>query len=117
MIQCDKCGRTNSDSYRFCMGCGSKLARAEPAPVASAPAHVQPPVMERPAVDLSQTSPNPAPLDTQQTLDDFYDAMGRLHAATLKLRHASMDPETQNIIERALAEHMRWFASINTGNH
>lgn len=110
MITCDQCGRTNADTYRFCMGCGAKLATPDPPPrPAPRPAHV----VERPAVLPAPKESVEAPLDIQSTLDDFYDAMGRLHAAALKLRHAPSDPDTQRLVEDALAEHLRWFASIN----
>lgn len=33
MINCDKCGRENEDEYKFCLGCGSALAK----PAAKAP--------------------------------------------------------------------------------
>lgn len=111
MITCDQCGRTNADSYRFCMGCGAKLAHPEPPPQPVKPKPA--PVVERPAVLHTPSIIAEGPLDTQQVLDDFYDAMGRLHAAALKLRHASTDPDTQRLVDDALAEHLRWFASIN----
>lgn len=32
MINCKNCGRENEDEYKFCLGCGSALPKAEPAP-------------------------------------------------------------------------------------
>ncbi len=46
MIVCNKCGKENQDHYKFCLGCGSELSAAPPAPPAPAPApQVRPPVV------------------------------------------------------------------------
>ena len=41
VITCNRCGKENQDHYKFCLGCGSELAKpvAAPAPPSNAPTH------------------------------------------------------------------------------
>src|SRR6185312_8495126 len=35
VITCNRCGKENQDHYKFCLGCGSELAKPAPAPTPS----------------------------------------------------------------------------------
>src|SRR5437868_1236745 len=41
VITCNRCGKENQDHYKFCLGCGSELAKpvAASAPPSNAPSH------------------------------------------------------------------------------
>ena len=54
VITCNRCGKENQDHYKFCLGCGSELAKpvAAPAPSSNAPSQAQAPQVQAPqAVD------------------------------------------------------------------
>jgi hypothetical protein len=36
LITCNRCGKENQDHYKFCLGCGSELVKAAPAPAVEA---------------------------------------------------------------------------------
>ena len=55
MINCEKCGKENQDHYKFCLGCGAELPRADAAPK---PFHPQTPPHGVPAAG---GQPAPAP--------------------------------------------------------
>jgi pSer/pThr/pTyr-binding forkhead associated (FHA) protein len=66
LITCNRCGKENQDHYKFCLGCGSELAKAQPA--APNPAtEVTPPPVEAPAtaaaqpMEIARTALPPAP--------------------------------------------------------
>ena len=54
VITCNRCGKENQDHYKFCLGCGSELAKpvAAPAPPSNAPSH-------DPALDRTVLPPAP----------------------------------------------------------
>jgi pSer/pThr/pTyr-binding forkhead associated (FHA) protein len=55
LITCNRCGKENQDHYKFCLGCGSELAKAQPAaPAASSEA--TPPPIEAPAASPPQAA-------------------------------------------------------------
>lgn len=71
MIVCPKCSKENQDHYKFCLGCGSDLPRAEVPSAATPPAGVAAaePSRELPAVNPGQaarvamTTPSPPPTE------------------------------------------------------
>ena len=72
VITCNRCGKENQDHYKFCLGCGSELAKpvAAPAPPSNAPSQAQAPQAQGPqATDdrdpaLDRTVLPPAPMGT-----------------------------------------------------
>ena len=56
MISCPKCGKENQDHYKFCLGCGSELARPAAAPTPAAGPH---PDSRDPALDRTVLPPAP----------------------------------------------------------
>jgi pSer/pThr/pTyr-binding forkhead associated (FHA) protein len=56
LITCNRCGKENQDHYKFCLGCGSELARPAAAP---APAAGPQPDTRDPALDRTVLPPAP----------------------------------------------------------
>src|SRR5580698_9395383 len=61
VITCNRCGKENQDHYKFCLGCGSELARPVAAPTPSstpspAPSQAQTPQAQAPQVQAPQVA-------------------------------------------------------------
>src|SRR6185312_2885484 len=68
VITCNRCGKENQDHYKFCLGCGSELAKPAPAPTPSnhAPSSSShaPSVTDSRDPALDRTVLPPAPMGT-----------------------------------------------------
>ncbi|MGB8299137.1 MAG: FHA domain-containing protein [Polyangia bacterium] len=58
MIICSRCGKENQDQFKYCLGCGSKLQMAVPAP--AEPLRAPPPAEEPAPMGMAKTF-SPAP--------------------------------------------------------
>src|ERR1700733_12020705 len=61
VITCNRCGKENQDHYKFCLGCGSELAKPVPAPAPAAnpqgPSPSQSPASSSPALSIDSRDP------------------------------------------------------------
>lgn len=61
MITCKKCGRANQDHYRFCLGCGARLADQRAAKPEPEPEPAPKPAPEPVALGAKASAPEPKP--------------------------------------------------------